>query len=271
MEGQQLPARGAQVHAEYLLHGHFQTLRRLLGPGARHLVFCLDEDPGLPNACLAAFGQRVRDGSTEIVRIQVDKKLTLDDRRRALAEARRAFEAEKGRFPGLDDRAVGEALIVEAVAVAVARAAGPLPSRRLQGGWLPNPVPDPAEPRKRWRFVTDTDRLPDRAVARMLRRSSLWPIDRTFNMLRRRVAMFERPVASVRRARRSWHIYARCDPGMVNRTLEIFRVWHNWLWRSPKDGRTAAERLGPAQGEVRIDHVIGFDMREAAERLWGAG
>lgn len=154
--------------------------------------------------------------------------------------------------------------------MAATRASSPLPARRLQGVWLPNPVPDPAEPRKRWRFVTDTDRLSDRAVARMLRRSSLWPIDRTFNMLRRRVAMFERPVASVRRARRSWQIYALCDPGMVNQTLEIFRAWHNWLWRRPKDGRTAAERLGLAQGEVRIDHVMGFDMREAVERLWDA-
>jgi hypothetical protein len=50
--------------------------------------------------------------------------------------------------------------------------------------------------------------------------------------------------------------------------LEIFRVWHNWLWRSPRDGATAAERLGLATGEVREDHILGYDVRVAVERLW---
>ncbi len=52
--------------------------------------------------------------------------------------------------------------------------------------------------------------------------------------------------------------------------LEIFRVWHNWLWRSPRDGMTAAERLGLASGTVREDHILGYDIRVAVERLWAA-
>jgi hypothetical protein len=45
----------------------------------------------------------------------------------------------------------------------------------------------------------------------------------------------------------------------------------NWLWRSPKDGRTAAERLGLAQGRVRVDHILGFDLRELVDRKWRDG
>jgi hypothetical protein len=100
--------------------------------------------------------------------------------------------------------------------------------------------------------------------------STLWPVDKTFAMLRRRIAMFERPVSSVRRSRRSWQIYAAFDPRMVGQMLEIFRVWHNWLWRSPRDGMTAAERLGLATGQVREDHILGYDVRVAVERLWAA-
>ena len=197
-------------------------------------------------ACLAAFGQVVRDGSAEVVQVQVEKKPNIDERRRALAKARKAFEAEKGRFPGLDDRAVGEALITETVAAA--RASSPLPARRLQGVRLPDPVPDPAEPRKRWRFVTDTDRLSDRAVARMRRRSSLWPIDRTFNMLRRRAAMFERPVASVRRAALVAHLRALLPRHGETDARDFPRLAR--LAVAEPEGRKAAERLGLARGAV---------------------
>jgi hypothetical protein len=55
---------------------------------------------------------------------------------------------------------------------------------------------------------------------------------------------------------------------MVGMLLEIFRVWHNWLWRSPKDGKTAAERLGLALGTVREDHILNFDLRSVVNRLW---
>jgi hypothetical protein len=57
---------------------------------------------------------------------------------------------------------------------------------------------------------------------------------------------------------------------MVGQMLEIFKVWHNWLWRSPHDGKTAAERLGLATGQVREDHILGCDVRVAVERLWAA-
>jgi hypothetical protein len=57
---------------------------------------------------------------------------------------------------------------------------------------------------------------------------------------------------------------------MVGLMLEIFRAWHNWLWRSPRDGMTAAERLGLAAGQVREDHILGYDVRVAVERLWAA-
>jgi transposase-like protein len=223
---QQLPAQGAQVHAEYLVHGHFRLLRHLLG-GATRLNFSIDEDAGLVTGVLGAFADWVREGRAEVVQLRVRKEIVIDERRRLLEEARRQFRQEQRRFRGLDEEEVKVALLAERVARV--RAESPLAVRRLQAAWVANPLPDTAEPEKLFRFITDAGHMNDEEVAAVLLRSTLWPVDKVFNMLRRRVAMFERPVRSVRRAGRVWHLYAPYDPSMVGRLLEIFRVWHNWL------------------------------------------
>jgi len=275
VEGQQLPPRGVQIHADYLVHGHYHHLRRLLR-GTAHVNFSLDEDSGLLAACMGAFGDRVRDRTAEVVQVRIAKELSIDERRRELADARKTFAAAVAALPkpirskedGHDEQRAATAVVAEEIRRL--REASAEPGRKLQGVWVRNPIPDVAEPRKFWRYVSDDDHLYNHDAAFLLRMSTLWPVDKAFAMLRRRVAMFERPVSSVRRARRSWQIYAAYDPRMVGLMLEIFRVWHNWLWRSPADGKTAAERLGLAAGQVREDHILGYDVRVAVERLWAA-
>jgi transposase-like protein len=275
VEGQQLPPRGVQIHADYLVHGHYHHLRHLLR-STKQVNFSLDEDSGLLSACLGAFGDRVRDHTAEVVQVRIAKELSIDDRRKELADARKSFAAAVAALPkpirakddGLDEHRAATAVVAEEIRRL--REASPEPDRKLQGVWVRNPIPDPAEPLKFWRYVSDTDHLYNHDAAFLLRMSTLWPVDKVFGMLRRRIAMFERPVSSIRRARRSWQIYAAYDPRMVGQMLEIFRVWHNWLWRSPRDGMTAAERLGLATGQVREDHILGYDVRVAVERLWAA-
>jgi hypothetical protein len=210
------------------------------------------------------------------VQVRIAKELSIDDRRRELSDARKTFAASvaalpkpiKSKHDGLDEQRAATAVVAEEIRRL--REASPEPGRKLQRVWVRNPIPDAAEPRKFWRYVSDDDHLYNHDAAFLLRMSTLWPVDKALAMLRRRVAMFERPVSSVRRARRSWQIYAAYDPRMVGLMLEIFRVWHNWLWRSPRDGKTAAERLGLAEGQVREDHILGYDVRVAVERLWAA-
>ncbi|MBV8399161.1 MAG: hypothetical protein JOZ17_10530, partial [Acetobacteraceae bacterium] len=275
VEGQRLPARGVQVHADYLVHGHFWLLLR----GTAWLSFCIDADSGLLAACMGAFGARVRDHTAEIVQVRIAKELGIDERRKDLADTRKAFAAARAALPrrteGPGETAVApglqeqrDATRIVARMVRELRANSPAPTCKLRQVWIGNPAPDPAEPRKHWRYVSDGDHLSDHDVAFLLRMATLAPVDKVFAMVRRRIAMVERPVSSVRRARRSWQIYAAYDPRMVGMLLEIFRVWHNWLWRSPKDGKTAAERLGLARGTVREDHILNFDLRSVVKRLW---
>ncbi len=106
-DGQQLPLGGAQVHADYLMHGHYWHLRRLFR-SVEKVRFFIDQDAGLLHAAMGAFSERVRDRSADIIQVQIQKDLTIDDRRRYHREAAKWFKSERARFPGLSD---GEARI----------------------------------------------------------------------------------------------------------------------------------------------------------------
>jgi hypothetical protein len=56
-DGQQLPKSGCQVHADYLMYGHYWLLRHHL-QGAGKIRFFLDGDSGLLAACIAALPSR---------------------------------------------------------------------------------------------------------------------------------------------------------------------------------------------------------------------
>lgn len=258
--GQQLPKNGAQVHADYLMHGHYWFLRSLTH-GAEKLRFYIDQDAGLLHACLGAFADKVRDRQADVVQVDIQKNLTIDQRKNAHGKARRWFEGERARFPGMKDNVIRTAILAERIAAA--KEASKTEKGKLQEVWLEYPFPDMAEPGKRLRFVTDLDDYDDHHVANLLMKGSLWPVDTVFNRIRRRMSMFERPVQSVRRARRMWHIYAPYDAAMVEKMLTIFRVWHNYVWIDSKAKKTAAEKLGMAEGKVRMQDIVYFDVRKS--------
>jgi hypothetical protein len=45
--------------------------------------------------------------------------------------------------------------------------------------------------------------------------------------------------------------------------LTIFRVWHNFVWVSPKTKKTAAMQLGLAHGKIRTQDILYFDVRDS--------
>lgn len=264
--GQALPKHGAQIHADYLVHGHFQLLRMLL-PGVKKFRFFMDRDLGLLAACIGAFADKMKVHDAEIVQVGFDKTLTNDQRLKLIKARKEWFEEESTRFPRMSSGEIRFELMREAVVKW--RAENPLPDRRKAP--LLNPLPDSAEVLKTFTYVTDTDHLSDDQMTWLFLRSTLWPLDTVFNMLRRRVATFERPVQSVKRARRMWHIYAPYNPVRVIQLLEIFRVWRNYIWISQKDKKSPAQRLGLAAGEIRFDHILGFDCRKEVLRHFENG
>lgn len=267
IEGQQLPKTGVQVHADYLVHGHYHLLRHLMR-GASKLNLFVDAEAGMLTACMGAFADWIAEQRADVVQVRITKDLTVDERRTLMAKTAKVRAVLAENFPEMSDWEIKIDLMRRIVGQK--RKNSPLPSNRLQNLWLADPLPNGAEPDKTMRFVTDIDHLSDTQAAMLLARSTLWPIDTVFNMIRRRVAMFERPVQSVRRARRMWHIYAAYDPERVVQMLEIFRVWYNYLWRGDDD-RTPAEKLGLTVGKVRMDHILGYDLRNLANSHFDQG
>jgi hypothetical protein len=118
-----------------------------------------------------------------------------------------------------------------------------------------------AEPEKKVVLLTDLNGYGADALdrlAHLFNRASLHAIDRFFMLVRRRLRLLKRPISPTRRARRVWHGYAPCDPAMVGKCLDIFRVWYNWCFTG-EDGLTPAERLGVAKGKVRMEDIVYFD------------
>lgn len=261
--GQQLPTTGAQVHAEYLMHGHFWLLKHLL-PNIGKLRFFLDGDAALLTACLGAFAGDIINRRADVAVLMIEKELTTGARQAKFAAAKRQFAADQKRFPGLSLSKTKTAILAEKIAQI--RGATPSDPRPLQTTWVDYPLPDLAEPEKKIRFVTDLGDYDDEHAANLLMKATLWPIDTVFNRIRRRLALCERAIGSRRRVSGKWHIYAPYDPAMIEKMLTIYRVWHNFVWVSPKSKQTAAERIGLAKGKVRIEDIVYFDARSVIKQ-----
>jgi hypothetical protein len=264
VEGQQLPSTGVQVHADYMAHGHFHLLRHLFFNASQVNLF-IDGDANLLHACLGAFAHRVAAGRAHVVQVKTPKDLNNDVRRARYGAAMAKFKAHiEKNHAGL----TWESARVEVMREFLNCIRGTEEGLRwdIANEWIENPLPDASEPDKEFNFLTDTGVLTNHEVARVLEKATLWPVDTVFNQIRYRVRMFGRPVPSMRRARRMWHAYCPYDPNMVVKLLEIYRVWHNYIWHEERSKKrrdiSAAQKLGLANGDVRWDHILGFDERK---------
>jgi hypothetical protein len=85
------PDYGAQVSDSYLMHAHFEFLRRRLA-GSRSFRFYLDPDSGFQQALLAMFHREIAADRVEAFVVQIDKNMTRPQREKAIGEAWGVFE-----------------------------------------------------------------------------------------------------------------------------------------------------------------------------------
>ncbi len=58
--------------------------------------------------------------------------------------------------------------------------------------------------------------------------------------------------------RRTWYGKQPYDPRMVQKLLDLLRLFHNYCLKSKKDKMTPAMRLGLARAPIDLDEVIYF-------------
>lgn len=245
----QLPLRGMQTHSEYTLYGHFFYLERMLR-GVEKVRFFMDQESAIRAACLGAFRERVTARTADAFYVRIDKSLTVNERRHALAQSRAEFETARARYPSLSDSDVEVRVIQERLAQMAAIG-------KWSDRWVLHPFPSMSEPDKAACYLTDfQDYAPDH-LARLYARASLHAIDRFFMQLRRRVSLLERPIQTASAQRRVWYGYSPYNPEVVEKLLAIFRVFYNYV-ATGNDKRTPAMRLGLAKAKVDIEDLLYF-------------
>ncbi|MDO8706493.1 MAG: hypothetical protein Q7J84_16255 [Sulfuricaulis sp.] len=154
----QLPSQGMQVHSEYTLYGHFFFLKRLL-KGVEKLRLFMGQESGIRAACLAAFCDEVKARRVDAFYVRINKDLTVNERRRALADSRAEFDKVRKAHPGLKDSEVEVLLIQQGLR-------GMAAIGKWSDRWLLHPFPSMSEPEKAICYLTDyRDYVPDQPGA----------------------------------------------------------------------------------------------------------
>ncbi|WP_175514092.1 hypothetical protein, partial [Oceanisphaera psychrotolerans] len=241
-----LPDNGALVRSEYTLCAHFRLLQELIGH-ADLLTLYLDQDTLINRAAITAFTDQVKAGTCRVAYVRFNKELTVDERRFRVKMTEKAV----GMVMKTEelDRIEAERFLVQQ------SLSQPYAMSGSKEVWFSNPINRIYECEKYVSFLTDCDCLSENQKVSVIRRASLHPIDNFFQMVRRRLSLLERPMHSQSNNGRVWTGKSPYNPVMVEKMLQILRVYYNFCLRG-KDGKTPAQRLGLAKGPVEIRKIL---------------
>lgn len=191
-------------------------------------------------ACLSAFQKEVKDKSAEAFYVSIEKLLTVDQKRKLKAEAKKRFDELKENNPTLTDNEVKIEMLKEEI-LAVQEIGS------WKDRWVKHPIPNMSESNKAMCWLTEHDEFDLTHKAWLYNKASLHGIDTFFQKVRRRICMLERPIGSSDNGGRTWNGYGAYNPSNVIKLLEIFRVVHNFIdikKEVDKTITTPATRLG---------------------------
>ena len=248
-----LPAQGVRVYRDYTLFAHFLYLRRLL-PGAEKILFFLDQEGGIRAACLTAFGDRMHRGGMEAFLVKINKSLTIDKKRLAVAARERGLERARtvAKNADLSNWQVAHTLMETSYRQQLKTV------KKSQARWIAHPLPHMGEPEKAVCYLTERSAVGASDVAQMMVHASLHSIDRYFMQLRRRVSLLERPISTPSAVNRVWHGTSAYNPEIVAKLMDIFRVTYNYALAG-RDKKTPAMRLGLAEAPYSLDALLNFN------------
>ncbi|NNU82201.1 type I restriction-modification system subunit M N-terminal domain-containing protein [Halovulum dunhuangense] len=120
------------------------------------------------------------------------------------------------------------------------------------------------EPDKKIYLLTDRGTMSLGDLAILLSRSSMAPVDKYFNQVRRRIKAFDRGSRPTS-GDGAWYVNAFYRPEMINKVSTILRFYHNFMLvesedtRIPKsERRTPAMKIGLAKGKVYMRDLLSF-------------
>lgn len=246
-EHRKLPDTGVMTRFEYTTYAHFCLLEKML-QGAEKVRFFFDQDSTLRAACLSIFKDRIIDRTCDAFYVHYLKHLTVDEREERMREKKRAFKEIRQRYPELSEYQVK--LLMMRFEIQKRRSVGPFEDK-----WFMHPLPTMGEPEKAISYQTDMQDLDEDHLASLCLNATLQAVDSYFNQVRRRLSPLERGLSTASNEGRLWKGHLPYKPETLQKLIEIFRVYHNYV-EPGKDKQTPAMRLGLAKGNLKIEDII---------------
>jgi len=245
----QLPKNGMQIHPEYTLYAHFFYLKKLLR-NAPKIRFFLDQDSGIRAACLGAFHNEILLRKVDAFFVRINKDLTVNEKRQAVAESKANFNAISSLNPDMTEDDVKVLMVKNSLK-------DMQEIGKWKDRWLKHPLPNMGEPEKSSCYLTDLSDYDEDHLARLYNKASLHAIDRYFMLIRRRISLLERPIKSSSNLNRAWYGYSAYNPETVVKLLTMFRTFYNYHLVG-KDKKTPAMRLGIVNRRIELNEIIKF-------------
>ncbi|MDE2428075.1 MAG: hypothetical protein KGM99_05060 [Burkholderiales bacterium] len=240
--GIKAPQSGMQVHLEYLQSALFFHLKAML-KGVERLRFCLDRDPGMDTACMAAFANEIKQRKVDVFLLKNLKDASMAKKKTIISSANRELDKFRKKM-GLTGNCRSE-LVLERL-----KEFQRTPDR---DPWFQYPLADMAEPNKAILYLTDFGDYDIDHLSRLYMRITMRGIDRFFMQVRRRLSLMERPIASPS-SKKMWHGYSAYSPLVATQVLTIFRVYYNYCMVG-EDKKTPAMRFGLAKKPISLDEL----------------
>ena len=243
--------KGMQVHVPYTVYAHFFLMRTLLlGAGVKQVTYSMDCESLLRGAFLSAWCDEVKQGNAHGFYVRHQKHVTVTQRETAKKEARAHLATFKASLPEEQRREAALLMMMQNIGTATAYG-------KWRDRWFQHPLPTMNEPDKAvcWLTQRNDNELDNRTVAEMAMKAGLGPVDNVFQLTRRFMNAFERPLGTSSSYSTIWHGYAPYNPAMLQRYLDLFRTAHNFCHEG-KDGQTPAMRLGLAEQPLTYDDIL---------------
>lgn len=241
-----LPYRGVQTREEYNAYGHFLVLKKLF-KNIEKIRFTLDNDAALRPACLAVFADRILERTCDVFTISVNNNFTRDDREKINSKSRRLIKSVREKFGIKSDHEAKAFLLSKIISVVHERNC--LAARKI----VRFPFAHNGELKKYVVFETNLNDYDLNHLANLYLTASIHRTNNFFQQARRRIRFLERPMNTV--GERIWTGYSPYNPQIVQKLINILRVYHNYCLKGD-DKQTPAVRLGLAKGPVALEKIL---------------
>lgn len=236
------PQSGMKVDLGYLQNAIFFHLRDLL-QNVDIVRFSIDRDPGMANACIAAFADKIKNRKIDVFVLKNLKEATMAAKKQIIAATNREIDKEMLRLGNAENPRFN--LLVEKLEN--------FRNSSQENAWFKYPFADMAEPSKSIQNLTDFGDYDIERLAHIYMRLTMRGIDRFFMQVRRRLSLMERPITTAN-AKKTWHGYSAYSPLVAMQVLSIFRVYYNYALAG-EDKKTPAMRIGLADRIISLEEL----------------